>query len=94
MVTYRASQAFETRIAEGRSISKNGMAIILHDELPIGATVQLTLNVHGEPMHVEGVIRNRNQFTCGVAFVHAADEQRTRLANYCCSMALASALLN
>lgn len=94
VVTYRASEAFESRIAEGRSISKNGMAVILHDELPIGATVQLTLNVHGEPMHVEGVIRNRHQFTYGIAFVHAAEEKRTKLANYCCSMALASALLN
>jgi|SRR5690349_13618012 len=89
VVTYRDSQAFQSRIVEGRSISKNGMAIILHDELPIGATVQLTLPVHGAPLHVEGVIRNRNQFTYGVAFVHTAEEQRTMLANYCCSIALA-----
>lgn len=92
LVTYRASQAFQSRVAEGRRVSKNGMAIILHDELPIGATVQLTLPVHGEPMHVEGVIRNRDRFTYGVAFVHAAEEQRTKLVNYCCTMALHSVL--
>src|SRR5262249_20894823 len=93
VVAYRASQVFQSRVAEARSISKNGMAIILHDELPIGATVQLTLPVHGKPMHLEGIIRNRNQFTYGIAFVHAAKEQRNMLANYCCSIALASALL-
>lgn len=92
LVSYRAAQAFQSRVAEGRSVSKNGMALILHDELPIGTTVQLTLPVHGEPMHVEAVIRNRDQFTYGVAFVHAAEEQRTKLVNYCCAMAIHTVL--
>ena len=92
IVKYRAADA-SGRIAEGRSISKNGMAIILPHELQVGSTVQLTLPVLGEPMHFEGVIRNRDHFTYGVAFVNAAEEQRTRLANYCSAMALATAAL-
>jgi hypothetical protein len=92
IVKYKAAGA-SGRIAEGRSISKNGMAIILPHELPVGSRVQLTLPVLGEPMHFEGEIRNRDHFTYGVAFVNAAEEQRTRLANYCSAMALATAAL-
>ena len=55
--------------------------------------MQLTLPVLGEPMHFEGEIRNRDHFTYGVAFVNAAEDQRTRLANYCSAMALATAAL-
>ena len=91
VVTY-GSAHIRSRVAEGRSISKNGMAIVLPHELPVGAKVQLTLPVLGEPMHFEGVIRNRTEFTYGVAFIHAAEEQRAMLANYCSAMALASAL--
>ena len=89
VVTYESSR----RVAEGRSISKNGMALILRDELPIGATVQLTLPVLGEPLQFEGVIRNRHESTYGVAFVHAAEEKRAMLANYCSAMALAASAL-
>ena len=92
IVKYQAA-GVSGRIAEGRSISRNGMAIILPHELPVGSRVHLTLPVLGEPMQFEGEIRNRNHFTYGVAFVNAAEEQRTRLANYCSAMALATAAL-
>lgn len=91
IVKYHTSGA-SGRIAEGRNISRNGMAIILPHDLQVGSRVQLTLPVLGEPMHFEGVIRNRDHYTYGVAFVNAAEEQRNRLASYCSAMALASAL--
>jgi hypothetical protein len=92
IVKYHAS-GNSGRIAEGRNISKNGMAIILPHDIQVGSRVHLTLPVLGEPMHFEGVIRNRDHFTYGVAFVDTAEEQRTRLANYCSAMALATAAL-
>ena len=76
----------------GRNISKNGMAVLVPEELTIGMELKLALPVLGECMYFDAMIRNREQYTYGLAFLNPPEHQRTTLATYCSAMALASAL--
>lgn len=91
-LTYRNAEGEQKISSPGSNISKNGMALFVPTDLPIGTFVKVEIPLIGEPICFDAVICSRDLFTYGVSFLNTSDRDRSTLATYCSAVSLGSAL--